>query len=89
MHPYLLSLCQEYVELIKTMKKGGYSTDQYRQLDSQRQVTHEQLIQITGIERDSGIDMYQYALDIIEQARNQGLLYKTDGDDNEHSNNTE
>ena len=63
MHPYLVSLCREYVELVDSMRFGQYSRDELRQLDSQRQVTHNQLLDITGLERDT--DMYAYARAVL------------------------
>lgn len=66
-HPYLVSLCEEYVALVDAISRGTYSD--FQKIDSQRLVTHEQLIQITGIDRNSGIDMYQYAKQVIYDHR--------------------
>jgi hypothetical protein len=65
MHPYLLSLCQEYVALIDDMRHGRYAQAELRTLDSQRQVTHNQLIAIVG-DQD---DMYAYARAVLLAAR--------------------
>jgi hypothetical protein len=67
MHPYLLSLCQEYVSLVNAMRQGGYTAEELRTLDSDRQVTHRQLMQLTGLEQHE--DMYAHARAIILAAR--------------------
>lgn len=69
MHPYLLSLCREYVDLIDAMRHGRYTTAELRTLDSQRQVTHNQLIDIVG-EQD---DMYAYARAVLLAAQGGNL----------------
>lgn len=57
MHPYLVSLCQEYVELVDGMRSGTYTVAEIRQLDSQRQTTHYELCRITGKTHDEdGVD---------------------------------
>ena len=68
-HPYLLSLCREYVDLVNTLKSGGYTRSEFRILDSQRQVTHGQLLDILNLTRDDDVDMYQRARDILLDAR--------------------
>lgn len=67
MHPYLISLCEEYVQLVNDMRSGQYTTEEIRQLDSQRQVTHNQLLQIIGMDRSD--DMYAYAKAVLLAAR--------------------
>lgn len=67
MHPYLLSLCEEYVQLADMMRHGRYTAAELRDLDSQRQVTHNQLLQITGMDRIE--DMYRYAKSVLRAAR--------------------
>ena len=49
MHPYLISLCQEYVQVVDAMRHGRYTAAELRELDSQRQVTHNDLCRITGL----------------------------------------
>ncbi len=68
-HPYLLSLCREYVELVNTLKSGGYTRSEWRELDSQRQVTHDQLLDILNLTRDDDVDMYERARAILLDAR--------------------
>ena len=48
MHPYLVSLCQEYVELVDGMRSGNYSLAEIRQLDSQRQTNHFEAALLEG-----------------------------------------
>lgn len=67
MHPYLISLCREYVELVDSMRFGQYSRDELRELDSQRQGTHNQLLDITGMDRSE--DMYAYARAVLLAAQ--------------------
>lgn len=69
MHPYLISLCEEYVDLVNTIRSGGYSRNEYHQLDSQRQVTHNQLLDILNLTRDDDVDMYERARGILLDAR--------------------
>ena len=67
MHPYLISLCQEYVELVDNMRSGNFSLEEIRQLDSQRQTTHYELCRITSKSHDE--DMYTYARAVVLAAR--------------------
>ena len=67
MHPYLISLCEEYVQLVNDMRSGQYTIAEIRQLDSQRQVTHNELCRITGL--DPSDDMYAYAKAVLLAAR--------------------
>jgi hypothetical protein len=67
MHPYLVSLCQEYVELVDNMRSGSFTLAEIRELDSQRQNTHYELCRITGKSHDE--DMYTYARAIMLAAR--------------------
>lgn len=65
-HPYLHSLCVEYVELVDSMRGGMH--DDHHALDSQRQITHNQLLEITGLTRAD--DMYLYAKQVLaDQAK--------------------
>ncbi len=71
MHPYLISLCREYVALVDAMQHGQYSRAELRELDSQRQGTHNQLLDITGMDRDA--DMYAYARAVLLAAQGGNL----------------
>ena len=66
-HPYLISLCREYIDLVDAMRGGRYSAADMRDLDSQRQTTHNQLLEITGLSRRD--DMYAYARSVVLAAR--------------------
>lgn len=68
MHPYLISLAQEYVDLIDDMRSGSYTVEEIHQLDSQRQTTHLELCRITG-KSHSDDGMYSYARAILLAAR--------------------
>jgi hypothetical protein len=70
MHPYLVSLCQEYVELVDAMRGGQHPQEELREIDSQRQVTHNQLLEITRMTRAD--DMYAYAKAVILAAKTGG-----------------
>jgi hypothetical protein len=67
MHPYLISLCEEYVQLVDAMRHGRYTAAELRELDSQRQVTHNELCRITGL--DPSDDMYAHAKAVLLAAR--------------------
>lgn len=56
MHPYLISLCREYVDLVDTMRSGNFTVVEIRQLDSERQNTHNELCTITRMSHSE--DMY-------------------------------
>lgn len=44
------TLAAEYVELVDMMRGGQYADDdEYRQLSSQRTLTHDELIRLTGV----------------------------------------
>ncbi len=66
MDSYLISLAEEYVALVDAMRSGGYSTSDIRQLDSQRQVTHNEIRRHTNLDPD---DMYSYCRQVIRAAR--------------------
>lgn len=67
MHPSLIALCEAYVQLVNDMRSGQYTTAEIRQLDRQRQVTHNELCRITGL--DPSDDMYAYAKAVLLAAR--------------------
>jgi hypothetical protein len=64
--PYLLSLAEEYVSYVDAMRSGSYTTEEIRQLDSQRQLTHNELRRHTGLDPD---DMYAYCRNLLWVAR--------------------
>jgi len=67
MHPHLISLCQEYAELVDNMRSGRFTVAEIRELDSQRQNTHNELCRITG--KAHSEDMYSYARAVILASR--------------------
>jgi len=52
---HLVLLCREYVTLVEAMREGQYEPEELRDLDSQRQVTHEQLLESTGLTRSTNM----------------------------------
>lgn len=64
---YLVSLCREYVEYVDAMRSGQYSIVEIRQIDSQRQIAHDELCRYTGYDRN--VDMYAYAKRVLYAAR--------------------
>ena len=68
--PSLLSLAREYLDLIEQMRSGGYTIEEIRQLDSQRQWTHNDLLRLTGL--DPADDMAAYCRRLLHVARGQG-----------------
>ena len=72
MNDRVLSLCIEYTNLVDSMRHGRYDADELRSLDSDRLVLHEQLMEMTGLDRTT--DMYRFARDEMHKARSQGYL---------------
>lgn len=66
----LLTLAREYLTLIADMTSGRYTTDEIRQLDSDRQWLHNELLRLTGI--DPTDDMHAYCRRLLHIARGQG-----------------
>lgn len=67
MDAYLIALCRDYVDLVDQMRHGQYSPEELRDLDSARQVAHQQLAQYAGLSLDD--DAYQYARAVLHAAR--------------------
>lgn len=63
MQEYIVSLAREYLETVDNIRSGRFTTDEIYQLDSQRQLLHNELCRITGYDRR--IDMYRAARMII------------------------
>jgi hypothetical protein len=68
--PYLVGLARDYKETVDTMMNGSGDA---QQLDSERLVLHEQILQYTGETRQSIPDMYSWCIDLLHQARAAGL----------------
>ena len=64
----LESLAGEYVQLVDTMRSGGYGGhDEHYALDGTRLITHDALIALTGQCRP--VDMYQYCKNLLATRR--------------------
>lgn len=63
----LASLCADYLYYVKQMIGGQLDTETVRQLDSQRQVTHNQILQRLGLTRDDIFDMVRFARLYLDQ----------------------
>ena len=48
--PRLDGVCREYLDLIREMKSGRHDRETIHCLDSQRQVTHDQLLGYLGLD---------------------------------------
>jgi len=60
---YIVSIAREYLETVDQIRSGRFSTEEIYQLDSQRQLLHNEMCRITGYSRN--IDMYRAARMII------------------------
>jgi hypothetical protein len=49
MNTYLKSLAHEYLETIRMISSGMYSIDEIRDLESQRGLLHDQIIEVLGV----------------------------------------
>lgn len=65
--PHLVTLCRDYLDLIREMASGRYSTADLHTLDSDRQLLHNELLRITGL--DPADDMAAYARRVLHAAR--------------------
>jgi hypothetical protein len=63
----LAGLCQEYLDSIAGMSSGLYDLDTIRQLDSARQVTHNQILEALGLSRSSNLDVERFARRYLNQ----------------------
>lgn len=65
--PGLGGICSDYLDLIKQMKSGRHDRDTLQYLDSQRQVTHEQILGYLGLDRSSPLDVEEFAKRYLNQ----------------------
>jgi hypothetical protein len=63
----LTTLCQEYLGYVTGMSSGQHDIETIRYLDSQRQVTHDQLLLQLGLTRDHVFDMTRFARFYLER----------------------
>jgi hypothetical protein len=59
--PGLESICQEYLETIKQMKSGRFSTEEIHTLDSERQWLHNEILRQLELSRDDDLDVERFA----------------------------
>lgn len=57
----LTGLCSDYLDYIAQMHDSGNATETLRYFDSQRQVTHNQLLAALGLDRSYPLDMAAFA----------------------------
>ncbi|NNJ12229.1 hypothetical protein EKD04_018020 [Chloroflexales bacterium ZM16-3] len=57
----LTGLCHDYLGYIDEMNGSGHDYETLRYFDSQRQVTHEQLLDALGLDRSHPLDMAIFA----------------------------
>ena len=56
----------EYIALVEAMRSGQYvDSDEYQRLSSERTVTHDELLRLTGMMRQH--DMYRHYRTVLEQ----------------------
>lgn len=63
--PGLETICQEYLDTIKQMNSGLYTTEEIYQLDSQRQWLHNEILFRLELERDSDLDVMSLRKNIL------------------------
>jgi hypothetical protein len=67
MDEYTLTLAREYVQLVNARSSEH---EEWRAIDSQRQVAHNELCRILRIAKTE--DMYRVCRNLIHQARSEG-----------------
>jgi hypothetical protein len=65
--PGLEGLCNDYLGYIRDMTSGQYETETIRYLDSQRQVTHDQILERLGMTRMNTFNAQQFARRYLER----------------------
>src|SRR6266540_1114053 len=59
--PGLDGICRDYLDLIREMKSGQYDRETLHHLDSQRQVTHDQIFGYLDLDRSANLDVGAFA----------------------------
>ncbi len=59
--PGLEGICRDYLDLIREMKSGQYDRETLQYLDSQRQVTHDQILAYLELDRSVNLDVEAFA----------------------------
>lgn len=57
----LSGLCSDYLDYIDEMNGSGHDYEALRYFDSQRQVTHDQILAALGLDRNQPLDMAAFA----------------------------
>lgn len=65
---YLKSLAAEYLQLCELMASGEYDGSDYRELSSQRGITHNELIRVLGDEYARPFDMKAHCRTLVSAA---------------------
>jgi hypothetical protein len=58
--PGLEGLCRDYLDYLDQMSSGQHDVRIIHYFDSQRQVTHNQILERLGLDRSSPIDMLEF-----------------------------
>lgn len=58
--PYLEGLCRDYLDYVDQMSNGQHARSTIHYFDSQRQVTHDQILERLGLDRSMPIDMIEF-----------------------------
>lgn len=58
--PGLDGLCSDYLDYVDQMSSGHHDTETVYYLDSQRQVTHNQILERLGLDRSSPLNMVEF-----------------------------
>jgi hypothetical protein len=59
--PGLDGICRDYLDLIREMKSGQHDHETLHHLDSQRQVTHDQILGYLDLDRSVTLDVEAFA----------------------------
>lgn len=59
--PGLEGICRDYLDLIREMHSGQYDRETIHHLDSQRQVTHDQILGYLELDRSDHLDVETFA----------------------------
>jgi hypothetical protein len=59
--PGLDGICRDYLDLIREMKSGQYDRETLHHLDSQCQVTHDQILGYLDLDRSANLDVEAFA----------------------------
>jgi len=66
--PDLDGLCTDYLEYVEQMSDGQHDLSTIHYLDSQRQVTHNQILERLGLDRRSPLDVIEFCRQYLGRA---------------------